>query len=104
MKEGKTLKKIILDGNHFYDMESFYDEIEQLLTKNLDFKIGHNLNALNDVLRGGFGFHEYEEPILICWLNYKKSKKELGDDMILSILEIMLNCNDTGHNCKLELY
>ncbi len=36
-------------------MEGFYDEIDRVLTKDLDWKTGHNLNALNDLLRGGFG-------------------------------------------------
>lgn len=98
------MKEFILDGNNFNDMESFYNEIDKLLTKDLDWKTGHNLNALNDLLCGGFGVHEYEEPIRIKWINYKKSKKDLGDEIILNILEIMLDCNNTGHDCKVEIY
>lgn len=98
------MKTFMIDGNHFSDLEGFFTEIEKILTKNLDWKTGHNLDAYNDLLRGGFGAHEYEEPIVLKWLNYEKSKRELGDKLILRILEITLDCNHSGHNCKLELY
>lgn len=48
------------------------------MTKDLDWKTGHNLDAFNDLLRGGFGVHDYEEPITIIWENSEKSKDELG--------------------------
>lgn len=105
-KYGGTLsvKTFVLDGNNFCDIEGFYSEIDKILTKDLDFKTGHNLNAYNDLLRGGFGMHEYEEPIVLQWLNFEKSKRELGDEFILLVLEITLDCNNSGHDCKLELY
>lgn len=98
------METFTIDGNRFSDLEGFYSEIDKILTKNLDWKTGHNLNAYNDLLRGGFGVHEYGEPIVLKWLNYEKSKRELGDALVLRILEITLNRNHSGHNCKLELY
>lgn len=97
------MKTFILDGNNFSDMEGFYREIDKLLTKNLQWKTGHNLDAFNDLLRGGFGVHEYNEPITIRWVNYAKSKKDLGDKMALILLEIMLDCNNSNHDVKVEL-
>lgn len=98
------MKEFVINGNNFNDMDSFYCEIDKIFTKDINFKTGHNLNAFNDLLRGGFGMHDYEEAILIKWINYEKSKKDLGIENILLILEIILDCNNTGHNCKLELY
>ncbi|MBR3764099.1 MAG: barstar family protein [Clostridia bacterium] len=97
------MRTMVLDGNNFSDMEGFYNEMECLLTKNLSWRTGHNLDALNDLLRGGFGVHEYEEPITIRWINYKESKKNLGNLMVLKLLEVMLDCNDSGHDVKVEL-
>lgn len=97
------MKTFILDGNSFSNMEGFYCEIDKLLTKNLQWKTGHNLNAFNDLLRGGFNVHDYNEPITIRWINYGKSKKDLGDEMALVLLEIMLNCDDSDHDVKVEL-
>ena len=97
------MKTFILDGNRFDDLEGFYCEIDRLLTKDLTWKTGHNLYAYNDLLRGGFGVHEYGEPIIIKWLNYRKSKKDLGEELFFAIVEIILN-GESDHNCKLELY
>ena len=97
------MKIFILDRNNFNDINGFYDEIDKLLTKDLTWKTGHNLDAFNDLLRGGFNVFEFGEPITIRWINYNKSKKDLGDDLILKLLEIMLHCDDTNHDVKVEL-
>lgn len=96
--------EVVIDGNNFEDLEGFYCEIDKLLTKDLEWKTGHNLDAFNDLLRGGFGVHEFGQSIVIKWINYDKSKKDLGNDIILTLLEIICDFNDSGHNCKLELY
>jgi RNAse (barnase) inhibitor barstar len=70
--------EVLIDGAAFDDLAGFYDEVERKLTKGLDWNIGRNLDALNDVLRGGFGVHEYEAPVHITWLHSDKSKKDLG--------------------------
>lgn len=68
---------IIIDGNRFSNEQGFYEEIDKVLTSDLGWKTGHNLNALNDLFRGGFGVHDYEEQIQIVWNNSAKSKKDL---------------------------
>ncbi len=98
------MKTFILDGNKFNDLEGFFCEIDKLFTKDLKWKTGHNLNAYNDLLRGGFGVHEYGEPIVIKWLNYEKSKKDLGDELFYRIVELTLHCEEiSDHDCKLVL-
>lgn len=97
------MKIFILDGNSFSDMDGFYCEIEKLLTKNLQWKTGHNLDSFNDLLCGGFHVHGYNEPITIRWINFEKSKKDLGAESVLTLLEIMLNCDNSGHDVKVEL-
>ncbi|EPR65316.1 barstar family protein [Cyclobacterium qasimii] len=47
--------QIEINAYNFSDLDEFYDEIKTKLTKNLEFKIGRNLDAFNDVLAGGFG-------------------------------------------------
>lgn len=96
--------EIAIDGNNFSDLEGFYCEIDKILTRNLEWKTGHNLDAFNDILRGGFGVHELGEPLHIKWINYNKSKEDLGNETILKLLEIICDFNNSGHNCKLELY
>lgn len=73
-----AMKTLILNGNRFSDLPSFYEEINLLFTKNLDWKLGHSLDALHDILYGGFGIFEPKEEIILIWQNHEKSKKDLG--------------------------
>ena len=97
------MKEFIIDGSKFKNIREFYNEIDKVFTRNLKWKTGHNLDAFNDVLRGGFGVHN-NEAIKIKWINYEQSKKNLGNEMILKIIEIILDFDNSGHDCKLELY
>jgi len=87
-------KIIIINGDNFSDIETFYDEIDNVLTKNLDWKTGHNLNAFNDLLCGGFGVFEYDETVKIIWNNFSKSKQALGQEMTDTLLRII---KEHGH-------
>ena len=80
-------KDFIIDGENFDDIEGFYREIDNLLTKDLDWETGHNLDAFNDILRGGFGVHEYGEPIKIIWKNFAKSRKDFGYEATVKLYE-----------------
>lgn len=71
-------KKIILDGTRFSTIEEFYDEIDRLITKDLTWRTGHNLDAFHDLLRGGFGVHEYGEGMDFVWINADKSRRDFG--------------------------
>jgi len=71
-------QKIVINGNHFSDIEGFYDEAYRVLTSGLDWQPAHNLDALNDILYGGFGTFSLGEPIVLEWINYPKSRKDLG--------------------------
>ena len=68
-------KKIYeIDGIRFKNLEEFYEEISNILIPGADW--GKNLDAFNDILRGGFGTPE--EGYIIRWLNSEKSKNYLG--------------------------
>ena len=95
-------QKITIDGRRFSSMAGFYDEVERVFTFGLDWKIGRNLNAFNDILRGGFGRHEYGQPIHIQWLAYEKSVRNLGKETMDTIVEIILDTDHSGHDCTLE--
>jgi len=94
-------REFIIDGENFDDIEGFYCEIDALFTKNLDWKTGHNLYAFNDILRGGFGVHEYGEPIKIVWKNFNKSTNDLGESLMDTLVSIILDTDETGHDCEL---
>jgi RNAse (barnase) inhibitor barstar len=75
-------KIAIIDGNNFSDLETFYGEVDRVLTKNLSFKTGHNLDAFNDILCGDFGVFSYNETLKLIWTNFSKSRENLGNELI----------------------
>ena len=90
-------KTIVLNGSNISSLDSFYDEVENKLTKDLGWKTGRNLDAFNDVLRGGFGVYEYEESIRLIWQNSNESKEKLGwDETIKYISAKLKTCHPTN--------
>jgi len=85
----KSEKTIIINSKNFSDLESFYDEIDRVLTKNLSWKTGHNLDAFNDLLRGGFGVYDYKEFVKIIWIHFSESKRKLGNEITDLLLEVI---------------
>ena len=71
-------REIILDGNRFDTLEGFYKEAARVLTNKPGFTPGRSLDALADLLGGGFGVHNSGEPITLVWKNASKSRKDLG--------------------------
>jgi RNAse (barnase) inhibitor barstar len=63
-----------LDGNRISTMEDFFAEVDRVLMPNVDW--GRNLDALNDILRGGFGTPKLGFTIL--WKEHALSRARLG--------------------------
>lgn len=92
-------KELVIDGDNFNNISGFYIEVDRVFTKDLTWKTGHNLNAFNDLLHGGFGVHEYGEPIIIIWKNSDKSRLDLGYNATIMHYENMLKtCHPTNIN------
>ena len=72
----KIFDKIVINGNKFNNREEFYDHIEKVFNS----KLGHNLDALNDIISSDY-YH-------IIWLNTNKSKNALGSyyDRIIQVM------------------
>ena len=86
-------KTVIINGDNFSDLETFFIEIDKVLTKDLNFKTGHNLNAFNDLLCGDFGVFSYNDTLKLIWRDFSKSRIHLGDKLI-SILTDIINEHD----------
>ncbi len=74
------MKKLELEinGANFQDIEGFYDELNRLVMKEENWKLGVSLDAFNDLLYGGFGIIKDYDELEIIWLNSEKSRKDLG--------------------------
>lgn len=82
-----------LDGNRFSTLEEFYDEISRVLIPGADW--GRNLNAFNDILRGGFGTPE--GGFELRWLHADISRERLGYSETVRQLELRLRRCDPSH-------
>lgn len=82
-------KTLVINANNFSTLEQFYDEAVAVLTKDLNWKTGHNLDAFNDLLRGGFGVHNYREPIVLIWQNAGKSRMDLSEPTYETLVNII---------------
>jgi RNAse (barnase) inhibitor barstar len=83
-------RTIVLDGREIYDLSSFYDEVESKLTRDLAWEMGRNLDAFSDVLRGGFGVFDYDEPVLLVWQHSEESRADLSWEETLEYLQFKL--------------
>jgi len=84
--------KFILKEN-IRSMDDFYDQV----TAHLKLKdwFGRNLDALNDVLRGGCGDVEPAHTTFV-WLGSQASKAALGDNKFSAIVEIFSDHSEGG--------
>ena len=90
-----------IDGNNFSTLEEFWDEISRVLIP--DVYWGRNLDAFNDILRGGFGTSD--EGFVLVWKNSTLSKERLGFDETIRQLEKRLErCHPTNReHVKLQI-
>jgi hypothetical protein len=65
-----------IDGARFDDLDGFWDEVSRWLVP--DAYWGRNLNAFNDILRGGFGTPE--GGFILRWRNAARSRRVLGHE------------------------
>ena len=87
-----SLPTRFINGDRFSDLEGFYEEVSEHLIPGAEW--GRNLDAFNDILRGGFGTPESGFHLL--WLNSQKSQQELGSTFE-ELVEIIRVHGPDGH-------
>lgn len=80
-------KTIVIEGSTFSNLAGFYEEMNRLFMKDQDWKMGHSLDALNDILSGGFGVFEPAEQVLVIWKNFTQSKLALGREQTVQLYQ-----------------
>lgn len=79
-------REYVIDGNNFSTLEGFYDEVSRVLVPGADW--GRNLDALNDILRGGFGTPR--DGFVLHWQSSERSREALGYRETIRQLKIRL--------------
>jgi RNAse (barnase) inhibitor barstar len=89
------MQSYYIDGAEFKSLEEFSEHFSERVL--LDHKWKGNLDALNDVLRGGFGTPE--EGFLLVWLNSEQSRIALGYPETVRQLQARLQrCHPSHHD------
>lgn len=94
-------QEILIDGARFDDMDGFYREMGRLLNADPSFAPGHNLDALNDLLRSGFGVISPEGSLTVRWHDFSKSREDLGEENIKNIIHVVESSRPEGR-CTLN--
>lgn len=89
---GGALPVLVIDGANFSDLDGFAREFSSLLCH---YTWHGNLDAFNDILRGGFGTPE--DGWVLRWLNSELSRAALGHGATVRRLEqILLTCHPSN--------
>ena len=70
-------REMVINGDNFNDLRGFFAEAGRVFGTP-DDKPVRNLDAFNDVLRGGFGDVAPGEPLAVRWTHSDKSREDLG--------------------------
>ena len=82
-----------IDGRDFSTLEGFYGVVSRVLIPGAEW--GHNLDAFDDILRGGFGTPD--GGFILRWKNAHVSRERLGHPETVRQLEGMLaQCHPTN--------
>jgi RNAse (barnase) inhibitor barstar len=98
---GNPQKIITINASNFSNLPSFYEEMNRLFMKDAGWELGHSLDALNDILYGGFGVFEPGEQVLVLWHNATKSKKDLGIEETRKNYQMKI---DVGYPYNVKLF
>lgn len=82
------MKQFNLEGRKMNSVESIYQEIERVLAPSMK-RMGRNLHAFRDVLRGGFGAHDDSEKIQIRIVYKKRMRENLGEGFAEKVIKIL---------------
>lgn len=80
------IKEYVLDGSRVTSLETFYDQVSERLIPGANW--GRNLDAFNDILRGGFGTPE--GGFVLRWTHSSISRENLSHPETVRQLEKQL--------------
>ena len=87
-------KTLTLVGARIHDIPSLYEEINRVFMAGEDWTLGSSLDALDDMLYGGFGAIDGEEPVTLRWEGFERMRAVLGVETTVAFLEQKLERPD----------
>lgn len=71
-------KTLTIIGRNIHDIPTFYAEINRVFMAEENWTLGNSLDALNDLLYGGYGAIDGRERVDLVWQDLEKSRSTLG--------------------------
>ncbi|MDR6990257.1 barstar family protein [Luteimonas sp. 3794] len=84
-------QRLRLDGSRIHDLASFYDEVNRVFMADADWSLGHSLDALDDMLYGGYGALDGDAPVTLVWTDFARNRRALGVDATRAWLQDKLD-------------
>ncbi|MDR7192041.1 barstar family protein [Luteimonas terrae] len=84
-------QSLSLDGSRIHDLASFYDEVNRVFMADADWSLGHSLDALDDMLYGGYGALDGNAPVTLVWTDFERNRHALGVDATRAWLQDKLD-------------
>lgn len=81
---------LTIDGSAIHDIPSLYAELNRVLMPDEDWTLGESLDALDDLLYGGFGVLDGSAPVSVSWQHHDQARTALGLETTLAYYEAKL--------------
>lgn len=86
-----SMTQLTLNGAAITGIPSFYAELNRVFMANEDWSLGESLDALNDLLYGGYGALNGYDTATIVWTHYDQSREALGEAATRAWLQSKIN-------------
>lgn len=86
---------LVLHGSAVNGIPSFYDEVNRVFMADEDWTLGHSLDALDDMLYGGYGALAARSDVTLIWQDIEHTRSALGVDATRTWLQEKLDGTGT---------
>lgn len=83
-----------LEGERISDIASFYDEMNRVFMAGESWVLGESLDALDDLLYGGYGALHGAGPARVVWANSDSARRALGREATIAYYAAKLDRPD----------
>lgn len=75
---------LLIDGTRITDIPSFYDEVNRVFMAGESWTLGPSLDALDDLLYGGYGALHGASSARVEWSDHERSRRALGREATIA--------------------
>ncbi|KRG76357.1 ribonuclease inhibitor [Stenotrophomonas chelatiphaga] len=91
-----------LQGSDIVDIPSLYAELNRVFMADEDWALGNSLDALDDLLYGGYGALQGQQAVTVVWQDMETSRAALGVAATTAWLQHKLDQPGTFNTAPLQ--